>query len=97
VTSYALSKRAKQDFQAIIRYTAKTWGKAQARTYAEAIITTCEGLAEGKAVSRPMNDIRQGLRKAKSGSHFIYFEERDSEIFVIRILHQAMDTERHLG
>lgn len=97
MTPYALSNRAKQDFQAIIRYTAKTWGKDQARTYAEAIIATCEGLGDGRVVSRPTDDIRQGLRKAKSGSHMIYFEAREDEVYVIRILHQAMDAGRHLG
>jgi len=97
VSAYALSKRAKQDFQGIIRYTAKRWGKDQARTYSEAIITTCEGLAEETVISRSSDDIRQNLRKAKSASHFIYFEEREYEVFVIRILHQAMDTGRHLA
>jgi toxin ParE1/3/4 len=97
VKHYAFSKRAKQDFQGIIRYTAETWGKNQARTYSEAIITTCEGLTDGKVISRNIDDIRKDLRKAKSGSHFIYFEDREDEVYVIRILHQAMDTGRHLG
>lgn len=97
MTVYALSNRAKQDYQGIIRYTAQNWGKAQARTYGEAIIVTCEGVAEGSVVSRPMDHIRQGLCKAKSGSHFIYFEARADEVYVIRILHQAMDAGRHLG
>ncbi|MGJ8560930.1 MAG: type II toxin-antitoxin system RelE/ParE family toxin [Litorimonas sp.] len=95
MTPFALSNRAKQDYQAIIRYTAKTWGKDQARTYAGAIIAACEGLVDGRVVSRPTDDIRQGLRKAKSGSHVIYFEVQGDEVFVIRILHQAMDAGQH--
>ena len=97
MSGYTLSKRAKQDLSGIVRYTAKTWGKAQAKTYSEAIVVTCERLAEGKGHSRPVEEIRQVLRKAKSGSHFIYFEQTDDGIYVIRILHQAMDVERWLG
>ena len=92
---YGLSPLAEIDLEEIWRYTVENWSVKQAAAYHADILDAFEGLASGLKVGRRA-DIREGYFKYAVGSHLIYYRQQDSEIAIIRILHQRMDVSRHL-
>ncbi len=93
---YKLSPRAVVDLEEIWHYTSKTWSSKQAEAYHSQIVSVFEALAAGHKIGRPV-DVRAGYLKYVVGSHFVYYRQQEAEIIVVRILHQRMDTNRHLG
>lgn len=86
------------DLDDIWTYTLDRWGETQAKHYFREIAAACTEVANGERPSRPIDDIRPGYRKVLINAHVAYFRETaggDTEI--VRILHQRMDIERHLG
>lgn len=66
-------------------------------SYVGDIRDVCVDLSTGERFSRPVT-VRDGYQKALTGLHVIYFRWTDqSQIVVVRILHQSMDVERHLS
>ena len=92
---YRLAPLAESDLEDIWDYTAENWSKEQAERYHRGIVAVMEELAAGAKSGRPI-DIREGYFKYPVGSHFVFFQQSDEGIAVIRILHQSMDTDRHL-
>ena len=107
-----LTAAAEADFQEILRWTSGQFGAVQARVYAETLSAALNALATGPMVAgaRERNDIAKGIstlhvaRKGRKGRHFIMFrighdqghEVIDEVIEVLRLLHDAMDLQRHL-
>jgi toxin ParE1/3/4 len=42
------------------------------------------------------DDLRPGYRKYLVGSHVLFYRVTNTDVVVVRILHQRMDVERHL-
>lgn len=61
-----------------------------------ALRDSMKGLLAETAVSRSRNDLRPGLRMVASGRHCIFFEANESRVLVVRVLHDRMDSRRHL-
>ena len=103
-----LTATAEADFREILRWTLAQFGKAQARLYAETLSAALEALTAGPTVTgaRERRDIAKGLytlhvaRKGRKGRHFVMFrighEHGCKVIEVLRLLHDAMDPQRHL-
>jgi toxin ParE1/3/4 len=84
------------------------FGEAQARIYAETISAALNDLAAGPTIvgARKRDDILKGIstlhvaRKGRKGRHFVMFRvgrAPDREVIeVLRLLHDAMDLQRHL-
>lgn len=89
------SPLAQNDIERIWDYTVTEWGLTQAESYTRDIQKDCEQLAKGNATGRKV-DVREGFLKYPTGSHHIYYKETKTMLEVIRILHSAMDVERHL-
>tara|TARA_R110000787_G_scaffold75797_1_gene167684 strand:- start:151 stop:450 length:300 start_codon:yes stop_codon:yes gene_type:complete len=86
------SPAAIADIDAIWNYTAERWGTAQAAVYIRQIGESCDRLATGNLPGVDGGDIRPGYRKQLSGRHMIWYRlTTDSDLEVVRILHQAMD------
>ena len=103
-----LTAAAEADFEEILRWTVDQFGEAQARIYAETISAALNDLAAGPTIvgARKRDDILKGIftlhvaRKGRKGRHFVMFRvgrapEREV-IEVLRLLHDAMDLQRHL-
>ena len=96
MTGFLLSPAAQADVDDIWNYTAQRWNIDQAETYINALRDACHDLAAGTRMSRPV-DIREGYRKLLVGSHVLFFKSNEAgQIVIIRILHQRMDTQKHL-
>jgi toxin ParE1/3/4 len=92
---YRLSPLAVTDLEEIWLYTARTWSQEQAGSCHAGLVSAFVGLAAGRKTGRPA-DIREGCFKYAVGSHLVFYRPTDAGIDVIRILHQRMDTNRHL-
>lgn len=89
------SPAAARDIAAIWDYTAETWGMDQADRYVDDIRDACLALAKGERSGRKV-DVYEGYLKYPVGRHLVFFRATPPGITVIRVLHQSMDTERHL-
>lgn len=88
------SRAADRDLIAIWRYGAEKFGLETAQRYARridvAVATLLDFPRSGGQV--PGRDIR----RLAVERHVIYYRPTTEGIFVIRVLHQRMDAERHL-
>lgn len=95
--SYELSIDAAEDLRTIYAYGEKTYGQAVAETYAAEFIRTIKLLATmpdmGRRHERPGEP---GLRRFNVRSHVIFYRPDTEPLFVLRVIHQAMDVDRHL-
>jgi len=94
--SYTLSNKAEKDLRNIYQYTRQTFGKDQAAAYLlgleECIIET----AVNPSIAQKIDDIRPQYKRYLYQHHAIYFLERHSDIFIVRVLHQQMKASLHL-
>ena len=103
-----LTAAAEADFEEILRWTMDQFGDAQARIYAETLSAALNDLAAGPTVvgAKKRDDILKGLftlhvaRDGRKGRHFVMFRvgraPNREVIEVLRVLHDAMDLQRHL-
>ena len=92
------TNKAVEDLSDIWEYTFKEWSEKQADEYYSIIISACNRLLEGPVhIIKAYNDIIPGLFGIKAGHHLIFFRiQEDKGILIIRILHEKMDSRRHL-
>lgn len=106
--SVRLTAAAEADYRQIIRWTAENFGPRQARTYAKTLSAALEALSDGPSVvgAQRRDDINKGLhslhvaRASRKGRHFVVFRiarDEDRKIEVLRLLHDAMDLQRHVA
>ena len=92
---YRLSPLARTDLEDIWRYTFKNWSLEQADRYHGTIMTAIRALADG-SVSGSRADVREGYFKLSAGSHILFYRIAETDLEIMRILHQRMDVGRHL-
>jgi len=100
-----LGRRAEQDYRDILRWTEKSFGAAQAQSYAQTISLAVQALAAGPDTlgSKLREEIGPGIRtlhiarNGRKGRHFlVYRVGGDRTIDLIRLLHESMDLQRHV-
>jgi toxin ParE1/3/4 len=102
--SHRLGKEAETDFINILVWTTATFGPSQAENYQERLIALLSALAEDpfQIASKSRDEIGAGLRTLHMGArrikgrHLLLYRVRETEIQIVRILHDAMDLTRHL-
>lgn len=67
----------------------------QAEDYHAGFVAAFEKLGSGERSGRAA-DVPGAYLKYAIGSHLVFYRETESEIIVVRILHQRMDVGRHL-
>jgi toxin ParE1/3/4 len=90
VQKYELTSHAEADLLEIWRYTAKTWGRAQADRYFSSIEDCFKNIAAGKAVSKKPLAAHPKLKCARCEHHYVFFLTGDKPI-ILAILHEKMD------
>ncbi len=97
MSGVVLSPKAKADLSELWDYTYAEWGVEQAEQYVRDLWAVIEEQSRDLTKSVDIGDVRKGYRKARSGSHVIFFKvTKVGAIDVVRILHQKMDFDRHL-
>lgn len=100
-----LSDQAEQDLLAISRWTAENFGPQQAEQYVETILLAIDAL---RSVPWPLDakarsELGAGIhtlhvaRQGRKGRHFVVYRMLDqSNLDVLRFLHDSMDLAKHL-
>lgn len=103
-----LTAAAEADFEGILRWTADQFGEAQARTCADSVSAAVNDLTAGPTVTgaKRRDDILKGIftlhvaHKGRKGRHLVMFRVgygADHDVIeILRLLHDAMDLQRHL-
>jgi toxin ParE1/3/4 len=89
-----LSQQAKEDFRDILSYTLTTWGEAQLAKYRASINDALQVISQNPSAGRP--SVKPTLKVLAVEHHRIFYRTIDDTIYVVRILHERMDTSRHL-
>lgn len=91
-----LSRKARQDFIDILRYTGQTWGQAQLEVYRNKIDDALQAVGRNPESGHRRDDLPQTHRAYLVGSHLVVYRIEDDGVGVVRILHQRMSVARHL-
>ncbi len=90
------SPAAIRDLRSISDYTFHTWGAEQEALYLRGLWKKLEEIGIRPEAHRLRNDLVIDCRSARYGKHVIFFAVEEDRILVIRILHGAVDLDRHL-
>jgi toxin ParE1/3/4 len=92
MNKFLLSSKAKTDLIKIAKYTQLTRGIAQRNDYLKVLDSIFQLLANEPELGLNCDYIREGYSKYPQASHVIYYKEyKNSQIFIVRILHKSMD------
>ncbi|MFH1803757.1 MAG: type II toxin-antitoxin system RelE/ParE family toxin [Pseudomonadota bacterium] len=97
MADYVLSNRADADLDGIYVYSCKFFGAAQGETYFLSLRDSLQNLADNPRIGCAVDSLHIGLFCHPHAEHAIYYLIEDTGIFVIRILHKAMDASRHMS
>jgi toxin ParE1/3/4 len=90
-------QEAVDDLNNIWDYTFNKWSEAQADYYYSVIKFACNKIGDNPQLGREYSEISSNLLGFKSGKHVIFYHLiSESEIEVIRILHERMDLKNRL-
>ena len=90
---YRLTPRALRDLDQIADYTLAHWGDRQVETYLNALVKRFEWLAKHPNAGRVRDDIGQGYRSYREGSHLIFYVVERGIVAIIGVPHGSMDIE----
>jgi toxin ParE1/3/4 len=96
---YKISKEASNDLEKIWLYTIETWSAEKADRYLNLIFDEIEYLCQKPNSGSDFSHVRKDYLRSRVKSHFIFYKinEKQSELEIIRILHQQMDIENRLN
>jgi toxin ParE1/3/4 len=97
------SPRAKADVTDVLRYTKGRWGKAKAIEYRELIRDALSAIAKYPGCGKSRSEVRPGVfsyhikQPGRNARHVVFYRLRaDGVVEFLRLLHDAMDFDRHL-
>jgi toxin ParE1/3/4 len=93
---YKLSKRADNDVLEIANYSIRQFGPAQSKLYERELENLLNLIIDMPYMGKAWSAGPKGVHRFEYKSHTIFYKIRTPGIFVLRILHQRMDSERHL-
>lgn len=88
--SYRVARLAVSDLKSILRYTMKSWGRAQAEHYKQEIQECFQLLAGNRSLGRSCDSIHPGLRRIEVGKHVVFYLPKPDGVLIVRVLHQQM-------
>lgn len=94
--SIVVRPEAETDIEDAADYTAERWGREQARRYIGDIRKAIERLAVDGLRYPEEAEAYPGLRRMRSGRHFIFFLIDDDKVDVVRVMHERRDAVRQL-
>jgi toxin ParE1/3/4 len=91
-----LREQAMNDLEEIWLYTYEAWSLEQADRYHKLIFNEIEFLSTRPEHGKNQNHFRKGYRSSQVKAHLIFYRCSDSEIEIVRILHENMDIPNRL-
>lgn len=96
MNSYILSSKADDDLDNITDYTLEVWGETQTRDYVTELLQCFQSLADKPELGRSAAEYAPSLKRYSYTAHTVFYEPTEKGIFIVRILGQRQDFERHL-
>ena len=96
MAEYILSNEADQDIVNIFAFSSERFGTEKASAYLSGLDERLQELAVHPQRGRRIEHIRKGYRQAEYVRHSIFFQENNSGIFVVRVLHNRMNIAKQL-
>jgi len=93
---YILSDAAADDLDGIWLYGLGRWGLKQADCYHKKILDMLDFLCENPELGKDRGELGSSYQSYLVGSHVVFFRQYEATIKVVRVLHQRMDSIRHL-
>ncbi len=87
---------AKKDIQHLWWTSYQQWGEAKTQTYLDQLEQAILSLRENPKIGVACHDIREGYRKYHINRHVVFYRVTPKPISVVRVLHDKMDSKRHL-
>ena len=93
---FKLSKLAADDFAATYEYTLLNFGVRQADAYTNELGKVLALLASSPLMGPAHQELGENVKRHDHQQHAIFYCSRELDIFVLRILHQQIESTRHL-
>ena len=99
---FVFSDRAEASFESILEWTFENYGGRQLDKYRDILLERCRAIGQGSALHQSCrvmfaDDLREDLRFARAGNHFVIFVESADEVQIVDFLHQSADIAGRLG
>ena len=91
-----IKEDAIRDLEEIWLYTFETWSLEQADRYHTLLFEEIEFLSKKPKSGKNLDHVRVGYWSSKVKSHIIFYRILETEIEVVRILHERMDIPNRL-
>ncbi len=91
VPELILRPRARQDLEAIWRYSAERWSPARADIYLRDLDTVMRALLHHRLRGYAIDDVRPGYRAIRAASHLLVYRLVGDVVEIVRVLHRSMD------
>ena len=91
-----LSRRAQADLDEIRDYSVAEFGALRAVAYLDAVESAFRRIVLFPDIGAVHPTVRPVCRSLSCHQHRIFYEVGSDTILIVRILHKAMDVERHL-
>ena len=88
---------AEADIEDAADYTIEKWGRDQARHYIGDIRKAIDRLAVDGFRYPEETPAYPGLRRMRSGHHFVFFLIDDDKVDVVRVMHERRDAVSHIA
>jgi len=79
--------------ESILEYSYRNFGLNQAIKYKTNLEYCFQLLADNPDMGRKSDELRQKYFRHKHESHIIFYRKRQSDIFIVAIIHDKMDIE----
>ncbi len=96
MADYELSNKADEDLTEIYTFSYNRFGELEADAYLLALDECFCMLVEQPFLGRKIDNIRAGYLQYEHTSHSIFYVLKEGGILIQRVLHQSMDSKRHL-
>ena len=97
MADYVLSNKADADLDGIYIFSYQTFGEARADAYYQDLCERLNNLASNPHLGRAIDQVQTGLFCNQCARHIIFYTIEADGMFVVRILHDAMDVVRHIS
>lgn len=97
MSSYSIRKGAVIDLENIWLYSYDEWGRSQADSYLEALLSRFDWLSNNPLIGKNRSDVKQGYYCFPEGMHLVFYTLSECGIDIIGIPHQTMDVENYFN
>jgi toxin ParE1/3/4 len=96
VLKLSITPKAESDLTGIWLYTCKEWGVEQADKYLDELETSMKQLLSHPLLGADYTHVLTGYRRLQVEHHAVFYQVLESEMLVVRVLHEDMDAPQRL-